>query len=179
MNLDFNLLPDEYRARPPIDAKTLLLVVLVLVLIGGAFFLFQSKSTVDGEIEDLNTSIATINKQIAQLSQNPEVEQLEARIAQLETQKAYYPAFVDARILWGNTVQSVYYDTRPGEVAINSLSQKSNILTINGVTEDYTYITSYAKVLNDMPQFILDYGPSYSASGAYSMRIKVAGGEVE
>ena len=175
MDLDINLLPEEYKSKPPLDARTFLMIIVILALIGAAFFLFQTKGGIDSEIEELNDSIAKLDNAINLAIENPEEEQLKSQISKLEKEKSYYETFVDSRILWGDNIETIYY-AAPKEVTISSMRQNKKELTITGKTESYTDISGYAKTLSDMERYALVKMPTYSSGGSYTLIIEIEGG---
>ncbi len=173
MNLDINLLPEEYKTKPLIDTRTLLLAVIVVALIATAFFLFQSKNSIDADIEELEKSIANIEKQIAEASDNPELAALENELAAVEKEAGYFPSFMDSRILWGKTIEHLYYDLVPMEITINGLTQNGSTLNINGVAPSYTALSNFGRTINLDPQLALTGMPPYTASGSFTLIVQI------
>ena len=109
MNIEINLLPEELLPKPPIESRTLLVGVLVVALVACCVFFFQAKSSADGEIADLEASIASVNKQIETVSSNSEAVALKQSIDKLKTATKHYQTFVDSRVLWGRALAEVEY----------------------------------------------------------------------
>jgi Tfp pilus assembly protein PilN len=175
MNIDINILPAELRPKALIDTKTFALVVVILLLGFGCFYLFNAKSDSQAEIANLSSQIETIQQQTATLSSNPEAVQLISSINQLKAAKQGYEALVASRVMWGNALDGVY-SLVPTGVNIASITQTgSNALVIAGSASSYTDVADYGRALDNDPRFFLVGLPSFS-DGTFSLTISVTPG---
>ncbi len=99
MNIDINLLPEELRPRPPVETRTLFVILLILALAGGCYLLFDAKSDAEAEMADLEESIDKVNQQINDIRQ--EGQALKSSVDRLDTLTRSYESFVASRIIWG------------------------------------------------------------------------------
>ncbi len=172
MNIDINLLPEELRPRPPVETRTLLVILLILALAAGCYLLFQAKSDAKAETADLERSIEDINDEIDAIT--GEAQGLMSSITMLETLTKNYEAFVNSRIIWGDTLERVEAH-KPKGVAISALTEQGNTLVIQGTADGWDAVTSYGRALDRDTKFTLAGWPSWK-SGTFSLTIAVAPG---
>jgi Tfp pilus assembly protein PilN len=184
MNIDINLLPKELRARPAIDPKIALLIVLIGVLAGGCFYLLAMKNSAVNDTAESKQMTAQYKKDAQTLTNNPELASLKASVDALnkavEAKKAanrHYDNFLASRVLWGDTLDRVYSSVPLG-VTITSLRQSgANSLVVTGTATSYDTLTRYAVQLEEDPNLALTSLPPLSA-GSFTLTVTVTpGGE--
>jgi Tfp pilus assembly protein PilN len=159
MNIEINLLPEELRPRPPVETRSLLLIVVAVALLAGAVFLFMAKAGADSDRADMEASIAAINQEVQTLSTNTEAVALTKSITALKAVKASYDAFVAARIDWGDAIGTANALVPQG-VYPTKLTQVGTTLKIEGTTSGYSAVASYARALDIDRRFTLAGVPS-------------------
>ncbi len=174
MNIEINLLPDELRPRPPVEMRTLLFIVLIVVLAAGCAFLVQAKISTSSEIADMETRIAEINQEIVSVSSNPEAVALTESIKDLKEMKQSYDSFVASRISWGSALERVEAHATSVD-KISELTQSGNTLKIEGTASGYSAVTSYGRSLDWDSKLTLSGMPSLTGT-KYSLIVKVAPG---
>jgi Tfp pilus assembly protein PilN len=174
MNIEINLLPEELRPRPPVETRTLLLIVVIVALVAGCAFLVQAKISTNAEIADLETRIAAINEEIVSVSSNPEAVALTKSINDLTEMKQSYDNFVASRISWGSALQRVEAHATSVD-KISALTQSGNTLTIECTASGYNAVTSYGRALNRDSKLTLGGIPSLTGT-TYTLWVKVAPG---
>lgn len=173
MNIEINLLPDELRPRPPVETRTLLVIVLVLALAAGCFLLFQEKSDAQAEIADLEDRIEDIEQERDTITKD--AEGLASSISRLKTLTRNYESFVASRIIWGDALERVR-SHQPNRVDISALTEKGDTLVITGTADGgWDAVTSYGRALDRDTKFTLAGWPSWKTS-TYSLTIEVAAG---
>jgi Tfp pilus assembly protein PilN len=173
-NIDINILPQEFRAKPLVDGKTFALIVLVVLLGFGCFYFVQAKMSAQDEIANLETSVATMNQQATALSTNQEAQGLITSINQLKTSKQDHTSFVASKVLWGDAIEKIY-KLVPRGVSISTITQKGNSLEIKGTAPDYTDVADFGRALNNDAKFNLVGLPAFNASG-FTLNVSVAAG---
>ena len=175
MNIEINLLPEELLPKPPVESRTLLVGVLVVALVACCVFFFQAKGSADGEIADLEASIASVSKQIETVSSNSEAVALKQSIDKLKTATNHYQTFVESRVLWGRALAEVE-DYLPQGVSLGSVTEKAdNTVQLTGSASDYADVDSYFSVLDKDDSFSAPVGPTFSGS-SFTLLVQVAGG---
>ena len=154
MNIDINILPKEMRAKPLVDARTVLLAVLVVALAFGIYYFFQARSDVQADNADMQTRIEELKAEAASVSSDPQAIQLTSQINDLETAAQSYTAFVAGRVAWGDALDGVF-SLLPKGVSIVSIAQAGNNLTITVTASDYSFVADYGRDLHDDPRFVL------------------------
>jgi Tfp pilus assembly protein PilN len=175
MNIELNLLPEELRPKPPVENRTLLVGVLVVALIACCVFFFQAKGSADGEVADLEASIASVNRQIQTVSSNKDAVALKQSIEKLEAATTHYQTFVDSRVLWGRALAEVE-DYVPQGIGLSQLTQKTaTTLEVKGSASDYADVDSYFAVLDRDDTFAVPIGPTFTG-GSFTLYVDVAAG---
>lgn len=174
MNIEINILPRELRARPLVDVRTILLVVLIIALGYGCYFFLQSKSDVQAENADIATRTAAIKQEALSLSTNPEALALQSSINQLKAAKQSYDTFMASKVEWGDALAGVYAAVPKG-VSITSIAQSGNNLVITATASSYTAVADYGLALDNDADFVLLGIPSFSG-GTATLNISVAPG---
>jgi len=159
MNIEINLLPEELRPRPPVETRSLVLIVLAVALVAGAVFLFMAKAGADSDRADMEARIASINQEINTLSTNTEAVALTKSITALKAVKASYQTFLAARIDWGDAIRAAN-EVVPQGIYSNEFTQAGTTLKIEGTTTGYSAVASYARALDIDRRFILTGVPS-------------------
>ncbi len=152
MNIDINLLPEELRPRPPVETRTLFVILLILALAGGCYLLFDAKSDAEAEMADLEESIDEVNQQINGIRQ--EGQALKNSVDRLDTLTKSYESFVASRIIWGSALERVQ-SHKPTGVAITALTQQGNTLLIGGTSSGYSAVATYGRALDRDTKFDL------------------------
>ncbi len=175
MNIEINLLPVELRPRPPVETRTLLLIVVIVALVAGCTFLVQAKISTNAEIADLEKHIVAINQEIESVSSNPEAIALTTSINNLEAMKQSYDSFVASRISWGDALERVRAHVPMG-VDIRTLTQSSgNTLVVEGTASNYSAVASYGRALDRDSKLDLAVLPKIDDT-TYKVVVKVAPG---
>ena len=174
MNIEINLLPEELRPRPPVETRTLLLIVVIVALAAGCAFLVQAKISTNAEIADLEKNIVAINQEIGSVSGNPEAIALTRSINDLKAVKQSYDSFVASRISWGDALERVRAQVPTG-VDIRKLTQSGSTLVVEGTASGYSAVASYGRALDRDSKLALAALPSISGT-TYSLAVKVASG---
>jgi len=172
MNIDINLLPEELRPRPPVETRTLFVILLILALAGGCYLLFDAKSDAEAEMADLEKSIDQVEQQIDDIRQ--EGQALKSSVDSLRTLTNSYESFVASRIIWGSALERVQ-SHKPTGVEITALTQQGNTLLIGGTSSGYSAVTSYGRALDRDTKFTLSGWPTLK-SAIFSLTVKVAPG---
>lgn len=172
MNIDINLLPEELRPRPPIETRTLLVIVLVLALAGGCYLSYQAKSDAEAGIADLEKNIDAVNQQIDTITRD--AQGLTSSISKLETVTKNYESFVASRVIWGDALERAYSHIPKG-VTISALTQNGDTLEVAGTASTYSAVTSYGRALDRDTKFTLAGWPTLSST-TFSLILKVAPG---
>jgi len=154
MNIDINILPKEFRAKPLVDARTVLLVVLVVALAFGIYYFFQARSDVQADNEATQTRIEALKAEATSVSTNPQAIQLTNQINATKTAAQSYTAFVAARVAWGDALDGVF-SLLPKQVSIVSIAQAGNNLTITVTASDYSFVADYGRDLDTDGRFVL------------------------
>ena len=175
MNIEINLLPEELLPKPPVESRTLLTGVLVVALVACCVFFFQAKGSANGEIADLEASIASVSKQIETVSSNSQAVALRQSIDKLKTATKDYASFVESRVLWGRALAEVE-DYLPQGASLSSLAEKAgNTLQLTGTASDYAVVDSYFSVLDRDDSFSAPVGPTFTGS-TFTLLVQVAAG---
>ena len=174
MNVEINLLPEELRPRPPVETRTLLIVVLVVALVAGCAFLVQAKGSTNAAINDIEKRIAAINQEIESVSSDPEAVALTRSIQNLKEVKAAYASFASSRISWGDALERVMAHVPTG-VDIREITQSGSTLVVNGTASGYSAVASYGRALDRDSKLDLSGMPSLTGT-KYSLVVKVAPG---
>jgi Tfp pilus assembly protein PilN len=173
-NIDINILPQEFRAKPLVDGRTFALIVLVVLLGFGCFYFVQAKMSAQNEIADLEDSIATMQQQTTALSTNQEAQSLINSINLLKTSKQNQTSFVASKVLWGDALQAVY-KLIPKGVSVESIAQKGNGLEIKGTASSYTEVAEFGRTLSNDARFGLAGLPSFK-DGGFTLNISAKAG---
>lgn len=176
MNVEINLLPEEFRPRALVETRALLVIVLILALAVGCYLLYQAKSDAEAEIVDLEENIAAVNQQIDTITRDAQA--LTNSISKLNTVTKSYESFVDSKVTWGDALARVQSD-KPSGVTLRELTQKGNTLEIQGTAagspSSYSEVTSYGRALDRDTKFTLAGWPTLT-SVTFSLTIEVAPG---
>lgn len=175
MNIEINLLPEELRPRPPVETRTLLLIVVIVALAAGCAFLVQAKISTNAEIADLEKRIVAVNQEIESVSGNPEAIALIRSIDDLKAVKQSYDSFVASRISWGDALERVRAHVPTGVDDIRTLTQSGNILVVEGTASNYSAVASYGRALDRDSKLALAGLPSIDGT-TYSLIVTVAPG---
>ena len=173
-SIEINILPQELRAKPLIDTKTFALIALAVLLAFGCVYFIMAKSTVQGEISDIEDSIAAMQQQTTALSTNPEAQSLIGSISQLKTSQNHHATFVAGKVLWGNAMETAY-DLVPRGVRIDSIVQKGNTLEIKGAASNYGEVAEFGRALNNDARFTLAGLPAFK-EGTFTLTVSVKAG---
>lgn len=173
-NIDINILPQEFRAKPMVDGKTFALIVLIVLLGFGCFYFVQAKMSAQNEIADLEASIATMQQQTTALTTNKEAQSLISSINQLKASQQSHASFVASKVLWGDALEDVY-GLVPKGVSIATITQKGNGLDIKGTASDYTDVAEFGRTLNNDTRFALAGLPSFK-DGGFTLAISAKAG---
>ena len=174
MNIEINLLPEELRPRPPVETRSMLLILLVVALIAGCAFLYMAKSNADDERERLTQQISTINQEVQALTNNQEAQALIKSLSALEAVERNYSSFLASRIDWGDALETMYSDVVQG-IDLKKLTQEGSTLIIDGTASGYRAVASYGRILDQEGMFTLVGVPSIAGS-AFSMVLAVEAG---
>jgi Tfp pilus assembly protein PilN len=159
MNIEINLLPEELRPRPPVETRSLVLILVAVALVAGCVFLYMAKAGADSDRADMEARIASINQEIQTLSTNKEAVALTNSIAALKAVKANYETFLAARIDWGDAVGAANALVPQG-IYPTKFTQSGTTLVIEGSTSGYNAVASYARALDIDRRFTLTGVPS-------------------
>ena len=154
MNIDINILPKEMRAKPLVDARTVLLAVLVVALAFGIYYFFQARSDVQADNADMQTRIEALKAETASVSANPQAILLTNQINATKAAAQSYTAFVAGRVAWGDALDGVF-SLLPKGVSIRSITQAGNNLTITVTASDYSFVADYGRDLDTDGRFVL------------------------
>jgi hypothetical protein len=175
MDIQINLLPEEFRPRPAVSSRALLLTFLVVALLAGAVFLYMLKSDADSDRVAAEERTAEVTAEANSISSNQEAVALNNSISRLKAAEKAFSAFVAARIDWGDTVGRAE-SLVPKGIELQGLTQAGGGLVIDGITTiDYSPVTAYARALDIDGRFTLAGVPSLSAS-SFSIELDVAPG---
>ncbi len=175
MNIEINLLPQELRPRPPVETRTLLLIVVIVALVAGCAFLVQAKISTNAEIADLEKHIVAVNQKIESVSGDPEAIALIRSINDLNAVKQSYDSFVASRISWGDALERMRAHVPTG-VDIRTLTQSSgNTLEVEGTASNYSAVASYGRALDRDSKLDLAVLPKIDGT-TYKVVVKVAPG---
>jgi Tfp pilus assembly protein PilN len=174
MNIEINLLPEELRPRPPVETKTLLFVVIIVVLVAGCALLIMAKSSTNADITTLEQRIAAVEQETISVSTNPEAVALTNSISNLKTAKAAYNSFIASRVSWGDALERVRSHIPTG-VDIRKLTQSGNTLVVDGTTSGFSAVSSYGRALDRDAKLTLGGMPSLTGT-TYSLVVSVAPG---
>ena len=184
MNIDINLLPEDLRPQPPIRARTLVMLVLIVALAGSGYFLFDMMSNAKAEttvseerIADFENTIDQIESELNSTSGNPQATALSAEVASKRTSRDHQSAFASSRIRWGSALESVY-NYVPKGVALNSLTQAGNNLIVKGTASEFDDVTPFSQALDRDVKFRAPVGVSYE-SPDFSLNLTVETGVSE
>jgi len=173
-NIDINILPQEFRAKPLVDSRTFALIVLVVLLGFGCFYFVQAKMSAQNEIATLEDSIATMQQQTTALTTNQEAQNLIKSINDLKTSQQHFTSFVASKVLWGYALEDVY-GLVPKGVSITAITQKGNSMEIKGTASDYTDVAEFGRALNNDAKFSLTGLPAFSDL-SFTLSISVVAG---
>ena len=175
MNIDINILPKEMRAKPLVDARTVLLAVLVVALAFGIYYFFQARSDVQADNADMQTRIEALKAETASVSANPQAILLTNQINATKAAAQSYTAFVAGRVAWGDALDGVF-SLLPKGVSIVSITQAVNNLTMVVTASDYSYVADYGQDLHNDPRFELLAVETLAAENTSVISISVAPG---
>jgi Tfp pilus assembly protein PilN len=176
MNIDINLLPRELRAKPLIDARTLVLIVLVVALAVGCYFLYHAKSSAQTENASIQSRTAVMEQEANSITSNPEAIQLYNSISQLQAAQQQYTSYKASLVGWGDALTRLY-ERAPKSVIIKSISQSGNGLVVQGAATDWGGVNDFVRQLSLDPGFTLQGLPTFDgASGTFTLAINVAPG---
>jgi Tfp pilus assembly protein PilN len=179
MNIDINLLPKELRAKPLVDTRTLVLIVLVLALAVGCFFAYHAKSSAQAENASIQNRTEAMVQEASSISSNPEAIQLYNSIGQLRSAQQDYSSYRASLVGWGDALTRLY-NLVPGSVIIKSIVQTpatGNILVVQGGTTEWSGVNEFVGRLDLDPGFKLLSLPTFDAtSGTFTLAIGVAPG---
>ena len=151
MNVDINLIPAELRAQPPVQPRTLVMILLVMVLAAGAFFLWESTNSAQSAATTLERNIAALNTERSTLSGNKEANDLIKSINDKKTMATHHQAFLATRINWGDALARAQSNVPQGVVVSKRTQKDPTTLEITGSASSYTAVSSYFKLLNSDP----------------------------
>lgn len=185
MSIEINLIPEEFKPKPLIKTQTLLVLIVVLVLGFGCYYLYSGKAGDEAEASDLEKQITEIRGDITALENDPEVKALQAEVAELQAEKSKYTGlntdyatFTDSRIEWGYVMNSIRVN-EPWGVDIESISQSGgdNKVTVSGTASNYDRVTVYVAQLETDERFSDVSTISWEAgSGSFSLSFNVVSG---
>ena len=177
MNIDINILPKEMRAKPLVDARTVLLAVLVVALAYGIYFFYQAKSDAQDENAAIASTTAELEQQALALSTDPEAIQLTNSISQLRAAQQDYSTFMASLVGWGDALDRAY-KLVPKGVTIASITQSGNGLVVKGSSTTipaWSGVNAFALALDGDAGFELQSIPTFTAGG-FTLAITVAPG---
>lgn len=184
MDISINLLPRELRAKPFIDPKVLLLIIIIGALAGCCFYFYAMTNSARHETEQAKQNTAQYKKDAQTITNNPELVALKASIDALtktiEAKNAanrHYDTFLATRVLWGDALARVCADVPVG-VAITSLVQDgtTNTLIVKGTALNYGYLTTYALQLTEDEKLTLSSVPPLKSDRSFTLTVGVAPG---
>ena len=181
MNIDINLLPEDLRPQPPIRTRTLVMIILIVALAGGCYFLFDAMSTAkadtvntENHIADLEKTTGEVEAELNSTSGNPGATALSSEVASKRTSRDHRNAFASSTIDWGNALESVYAYVPQG-VTIDSLAQTGTTLVVKGTASEFDDVTPYSQALDRDAKFHAPVGISYN-SPSFSLTLTIASG---
>jgi Tfp pilus assembly protein PilN len=174
MDIQINLLPEEFRPRPPVETRTLLLVFLIVGLLAGGAFLYMSKATAVSERIEIEERTAAVNAEAQAFSSDKEAAALTKSINALKAVEQSYDSFVGSRIHWGNSLDRID-ELVPQGIDVNDVTQAGNSAVVSGVASNYSAVASYGRALDIDTRFTLAGVPSLSGS-TFSLTVRVATG---
>jgi hypothetical protein len=114
MDIDINLLPEEIRPKPLLNARMLLLLVVVGVLGFGCYYFYDLKAGTEADAAVAESRIEAVEDEASDLANNAEAKEIvagiseaKATLAELEAATSDYVVFKDSRIGWGEVVDRV------------------------------------------------------------------------
>ncbi len=165
MNIDINILPKEFRAKPLVDLRAVLLIVLILALGYGCYFFITTKSDVQAENTDIAARTVAIQQETTSLLNNPEALALQKSVSQLKVANQSYESFMASKMAWGAALSSVYAAVPKG-VSITSITQNGNNLVIVVTASSYSTVADYGLALDNNERFTLLGMPTFGLTGA-------------
>ena len=179
MNIDINLLPMELRAKPLIDARTVVLIVLVVALAAGCYFFYDARSSAQAENASIQSRTVAMQNEANDVSSNPQAIQLYNSIRQLQAAQQEYTSYRVSLVGWGDALSRLYRLV-PKSVIIKTIAQTpatGNILVVQGSAPDWGGVNEFVGRLNLDPGFTLLSLPTFDAvSGSFTLAISVAPG---
>jgi Tfp pilus assembly protein PilN len=176
MNIDINLLPKELRAKPLIDARTLVLIVLVVALAIGCYFAYHARSCAQAENASIQKQTETMEQEANSISSNPEAIQLYNSVRQLQAAQQEYTSYRASLVGWGDALTRVY-QLVPRSVIVKSISQSGNGLVVQGSTAAWSGVDEFVGRLSSDAGFTLQGLPTFDAvGGTFTLAISVAPG---
>ena len=184
MDISINLLPRELRAKPFIDPKVLLLIILIGVLAGCCFYFYAMTNSAGNGTEQAKQNTAQYKKDTQTLTNNPELVSLKASIDAMtraidakNAANRHFDSYMASRVLWGDALARVYSYVPLG-VTIKALAQSAgdpNSLVVTGTARNYGNLTTYAVQLTQDKRLTLASLPPLSA-GTFTLTVGVAPG---
>ena len=160
MDVKINLVPEEYKPRPPVSMRTVCLVVLVLGLVFGCYQLYSMKSGAEAEAAETQSRIEATQLETASLSQSAQAAQLNKDIKaakgdldQLGIMVADFEQFNSSIVEWGEIVDRVM-DRVPASVYLTSMSKnKDGGIQVGGIAATYERVAAYITALENDDMF--------------------------
>jgi Tfp pilus assembly protein PilN len=187
MNIDINLLPDEVRPKPPISMRMMGLLVVVLVLGYGCYYFYDLKAGTQSETAEVESRIAAIEDQAANMSSNPEAKEVVAEIteykeaiAELEAGATDYLRFAGTRVEWGEIVQRVSSRIVNGVTLDSIVEGKSGRVEVGGVASGYERAAAFAASIENDELFDNVHASEWNAEkGTFLLLVGVTLGGAE
>jgi Tfp pilus assembly protein PilN len=156
MDVKINLVPEEYKPRPPVSMRTVCLVVLVLGLAFGCYQLYSMKSDAEAKAAETQDRIEATQLEAASLSQSAEAAELnkdikaaEGELNQLGTMVADFEQFSSSIVEWGDIVNRVMVRV-PASVYLTSISKnKDGGVQVGGIAATYERVATYITALEN------------------------------
>ncbi len=160
MDVKINLVPEEYKPRPPVSMRTVCLVVLVLGLAFGCYQLYSMKSGAEAEAAETQSRIEAMQLEAASLSQsaeaaalNKDIKAAEGELDLLGTLVADFEQFNSSIVKWGVIVDRVM-DRVPASVYLTSITKsKDGVIQVGGIAATYERVATYITALENDSMF--------------------------
>jgi Tfp pilus assembly protein PilN len=154
MDIDINLLPEEIRPKPLLNARMLLLLVVVGVLGFGCYYFYDLKAGTEADAAVAESRIEAVEDEASDLANNAEAKEIvagiseaKATLAELEAATSDYVVFKDSRIGWGEVVDRVAIRLVGGITLESIVASGSDVVEVGGVASSYERAAAYASSL--------------------------------
>jgi len=185
MNVEINLLPEEFKPKPLIQPPTLAILLVVLVLGFGCFHFYSVKADKEAQAAEIETNIESMQSQMMTLQSGSlasglreEVSALTNEKNQLDQMNSDYTLFTGSRVEWGYVIEKVEI-RKPWGVYLTSIVQggDGSVVTVTGTANNYERETAYVALLEMESKFSDVTTLSWQAdSGVFSLSFNVESG---